>query len=132
MFRDIYIQNNAIRGGIVSACFLSIFIVIGIVNKFRFGYFWEISILCNIDIRWKDEDAHEYDVSGKADVIEHNDEVKVTSICSDFDTDAKMNNDEACHVSDDETEKSTSSKADDESHGESNGCENPALELEEK
>ena len=31
------IQNNAIRGAIASSCFLIMFAVIGIVNKFR----WE-------------------------------------------------------------------------------------------
>eukprot|EP00090_Calanus_glacialis_P019440 TRINITY_DN29871_c0_g1_i1.p1 TRINITY_DN29871_c0_g1~~TRINITY_DN29871_c0_g1_i1.p1 ORF type:complete len:125 (-),score=43.58 TRINITY_DN29871_c0_g1_i1:96-470(-) len=112
--------NNAIRGGIVSACFLSIFIVSGIVNKFR----------------WKDEDdedsIHGYDVSRKADIIEHNDVVKVSSICQDSIADVKIDTEKACDVSDEETEKSTSTKSDDESNGELNGCENPALELEEK
>ena len=126
-------QNNAIRGGIVSACFLSIFIVSGIVNKFRCGYFEGIFILWNISFRWKDEDSiHGYDVSRKADIIEHNDVVKVLSICQDFDADVKIDTEKACVVSDEETEKSTSSKADDESNGELNGFENPALELEEK
>ena len=129
-------QNNAIRGGIVSACFLSIFIVSGIVNKFRYGYFGEIFILWNIGFRWKDEDdddsIHEYDVRGKADIVEHNDVVKVSSICQDSIADVKIDTEKACDVSDEETEKSTSSKADDESNGELNGFENPALELEEK
>ena len=31
------IQNNAIRGAIASSCFLIMFAVIGIVNKFRWG-----------------------------------------------------------------------------------------------
>ena len=89
----------------------------------------------NIVFRWKDEDdedsIHGYDVSGKVDVIEHND-VKVNSICEDFDADVKIETGEACDLSDEETEKLTSSKADDEFIGELNGCENPALELEEK
>ena len=70
-------------------------------------------------------------MSGKVDVIEHND-VKVTSICEDFDADVKIETGEACDLSDEETEKLTSSKADDEFIGELNGCENTALELEEK
>ena len=103
---------------------------------FRYGYFGEIYILWNIGFRWKDEDddeyIHEYDVRGKADIVEHNDVVKVSSICQDSIADVKIDTEKACDVSDEETEKSTSSKADDESNAESNGCENPALELEEK
>ena len=98
--------------------------------------FWEIFITLNIVYRWKEEDCkdsiHEYDVSGKANIIEHNDVVKVTSICQDFDADEKIETEKVCAVSDEETEKSTDSKADDESNAELNGCENPALELEEK
>ena len=98
--------------------------------------FWGIFILISICFRWKDENdedsIQEYDVSGKEDIIEHNDVVKVSSICEDFDADVKIDTEKACDVSDEETEKSTSSKADDESNAESNGCENPALELEEK
>ena len=52
-------------------------------------------------------------MSGKVDVIQHSD-VKVTSICDDFDADVKIDTGEACDLSDEETEKLTSSKADDE------------------
>merc|ERR1719483_636847 len=53
--------NNAIRGGIVSGCFLSVFIGIGIVNKFK----WRGN---------KDEaSAQEYEVRCKGDTIDHDD-----------------------------------------------------------
>ena len=52
--------------------------------------------------------------------------------CQDFDADDKIDIEHDCEASDeDESDKSTGTKADD-SNGELTGCENPALELEEK
>eukprot|EP00092_Neocalanus_flemingeri_P089027 GFUD01112592.1.p1 GENE.GFUD01112592.1~~GFUD01112592.1.p1 ORF type:complete len:139 (+),score=49.49 GFUD01112592.1:42-419(+) len=113
--------NNAIRGGIVSGCFLSIFIVIGIVNKFK----------------WKgdkdEESVHEYEVSGRKEIIEHNDVIKVAESCQEFDANSQIDLANDCKVSEeDESEKSSSTKADDDSSRDLTGCENAALELEEK
>ena len=71
-------------------------------------------------------------MSRKADIIEHNDVVKVSSICQDLDADVKIDTEKASEVADEETEESTSSTAGEESNGELTGCENPALELEKK
>merc|ERR1711892_591310 len=113
--------SNAIRGGIVSGCFLSIFIVVGIVNKFR----------------WKDEEENEdsiqeYEVSGKVEMVDHEDIIKVTEKCQDFDSDIKIETEKVCDASDDDSGKSRSSKAEDDANRELTGCENTALELEEK
>ena len=44
-------------------------------------------------------------MSGKADIIEHNDDVNVTSICQEFDAQVKIDTEKACDVFDEETEK---------------------------
>merc|ERR1711892_699325 len=109
--------SNAIRGGIVSGCFLSIFIVVGIVNKFR----WKVE-------EDKDDSFQEYEVSGKAD---HNDVIEVAEKCQDFDVDIKIETEKVCDASEKDSDKSRSIKADEDSNGELTGCENAALELEE-
>ena len=74
--------------------------------------------------RWDNEDSlHEQDLSDEADIIEHRDVVKVASICQDFDADMKIDTEEACDVSDEETDKSTSSKAEVESSQSGYSCQ---------
>ena len=71
-------------------------------------------------------------MSGKAERVDHNDIIKVAEKCQDFDSDIKIETEKGCDASDDDSGKSRSSKADDVTNRELNGCENSALELEEK
>ena len=71
-------------------------------------------------------------MSAKAEMVDHGDIIKVAEKCQDFDSDIKKENEIVCDASDDDSGKSRSSKADDDTNRELTGCENSALELEEK
>ena len=80
-------------------------------------------------VRWregkeKEDSVHEYDLHNERESIDQDDVLVVSAIMK--------NEEQVCDAMDKVTETESSGKSDDGSNGQLTGCENLALELEEK